>query len=135
MNSLNFTGNLGRDCETRFTPGGDAITSFSVALTSGYGEKKITSWMNCSIWGKRGESVAPYLKKGTQVAISGELALRPYTNKDGIEKVSPDVRVNDLTLIGGRSTESAHAPSEPKQKQNEQNGSGFDDFESDIPFN
>lgn len=134
MNSLNFTGNLGRDCETRFTPGGDAITSFSVALTSGYGEKKITSWMNCSVWGKRGEAVAPYLKKGTQVAISGELALRPYTNKDGIEKVSPDVRVNDLTLLGGRSTESAHAPSEPKQKPNEQTGSGFDDFESDIAF-
>lgn len=152
MNNLNFTGNIGRDCETRYTAGGDAITSFSVALTSGFGEKKLTSWMNCSMFGKRGEAVAPYLKKGTQVAISGEFSARPYTNKEGVEKISLDVRVNDLTLLGGKSTanyddsgmnQDAERQSAPRQAPaaapsqapaSKPAGSGFDDFEDDIPF-
>ncbi len=131
MNSLNFTGGLGRDAETRFTPSGDAITSFSVALTSGYGEKKITTWLNCSLFGKRGESLAPYLKKGAQVAISGEFAARPYTTKEGIEKLSLDVRVNDLTLIGGKSDGGNGNTQRQDHKPNEQD---INDIESDIPF-
>lgn len=109
MNVLNFTGNIGRDAETRFTTGGDPIVSFSVALSSGYGDKKTTSWMNCYMFGKRGESVAPYLKKGTLVGVSGEFCARAYTNKDGQEKISLDVRVNDLTLLG-KSERSDSAP-------------------------
>lgn len=131
MNSLNFTGGLGRDAETRFTPSGDAITSFSVALTSGYGEKKITTWLNCSLFGKRGDSLAPYLKKGAQVAISGEFTARPYTTKEGIEKLSLDVRVNDLTLIGGMSEGGNGNTQRQDHKPNEQD---IHDIESDIPF-
>ena len=131
MNVLNFTGGLGRDAETRFTPSGDAITSFSVALTSGYGEKKITTWLNCSLFGKRGDSLAPYLKKGAQVAISGEFTARPYTTKEGAEKLSLDVRVNDLTLIGGRSEGGNVNTQRQDHKPNEQD---IHDIESDIPF-
>lgn len=131
MNVLNFTGGLGRDAETRFTPSGDAITSFSVALTSGYGEKKITTWLNCSLFGKRGESLAQYLKKGAQVAISGEFTARPYTTKEGIEKLSLDVRVNDLTLIGGKADGGNGNTQRQDHKPNEQD---IHDIESDIPF-
>jgi single-strand DNA-binding protein len=126
MNVLSFTGGLGRDCETRFTAKGDAVTSFSVALSSGYGDSKLTTWMNCTIFGKRGESLAPYLLKGAQVAISGEFAARPYTNKAGEEKLSLDVRVNDVTLMGGKqSNQSAPATNTPPAE--------FDDSET-IPF-
>lgn len=128
MNVLNFTGGLSRDAETRFTPGGDAITSFGVALSSGYGDKKITTWLNATIFGKRGESLAPYLKKGAQVAISGEFTARPYTTKDGDEKLSLDVRVNDLTLIGGKSEGGNGTTQRQDHKPNEQ-----DDSDS-IPF-
>jgi single-strand DNA-binding protein len=130
MNSLNFTGGLGRDCETRFTAKGDAITSFSVALSSGYGESKLTTWLNCSIFGKRGEALAPYLLKGSQVAISGEFSARPYTSKAGEEKLSLEVRVNDLTLIGGKQEggKAADKPSSPKAEV-----SDFDDLE-EVPF-
>ena len=134
MNNLNFVGNIGRDSETRFTQSGDAITSFSAALTSGYGDKKITTWLNCSIWGKRGESLAPYLKKGTQVAISGEFCARPYTTKEGMEKLSLDVRVNELTLVGGkREGDSTPAQKESAPVKSAQSTS-FSDFDSDIPF-
>jgi single-strand DNA-binding protein len=103
MNNLNFTGRIGKDCETRFTSEGDPITSFTAAMDSGYGDKKITTWLNCSMFGKRGESVAPYLLKGTQIAVSGEFTCREYTDKSGNKRTSNDVRVNDLTLIGVKS--------------------------------
>lgn len=114
MNSWNFTGNLGRDCEQRFTPGGDPVVSFSVGVQSGYGEKKQTTWANCQMWGKRGESVAPYLTKGQQVGICGEVNLREWTDKDGGKRQSLDVRVNDLTLLGKKNeqpTKEKAAPS------------------------
>jgi single-strand DNA-binding protein len=132
MNNFNFTGNLGRDCETRYIPKGDAVTGFSVGVTSGYGDKAVTTWVNCNIWGKRGESLAPYLKKGQQVAISGELTNRPYTDKEGAQKYSLEVRVNDLTLVGGRSTSSdARQPSVNEARSNVPND-GWDD--DDIGF-
>ena len=139
MNSLNFTGGIGRDCETRFTAKGDAITSFSVALSSGYGENKLTTWLNCSIFGKRGESLAPYLLKGAQVAISGEFSARPYTSKAGEEKQSLEVRVNDVTLIGGKADGSTSSAQRQDSKPNEQEkythvDQDGDVFSDSIPF-
>jgi len=132
MNSLNFTANLGGDAETRFMANGDTVTSFSAALSSGYGDKKITSWLSCSMYGKRGESVAPYLKKGTQVAIIGEFCARPYTTKDGVEKLSLNVRVNDLTLLGNR--ENQHKTETPLAPYNINPADPMADLISDIPF-
>ena len=71
MNVLNAIGNVGKDAEVRFTGNGDAIASFSFALTSGYGDKQITTWLNCNLWGKRAETLAPMLLKGTKIGITG----------------------------------------------------------------
>lgn len=131
MNSLNFTGNAGRDAETRFTPNGDAITSFSVALSSGYGDKKVTTWINCSMFGKRGEAVAGYIKKGTLLGVSGEFQARTYTNKEGVEKLSLECRVDHLTLLGNKDA-STGTPQRQDAQPNEQKGD-FDDFPSDDP--
>lgn len=137
MNSINFTGNCGRDGEIRYTPNGDAVLGFSVALSSGYGDKKVTTWLNCSIFGKRAESLEAYVKKGTQVAVSGEFLARPYKDASGNEKLSLDVRVSDLTLIGGASntqneTKTASEKKSPKEQNNQPKE--FSDFEDDIPF-
>jgi len=103
MNVYNFTGRLSRDSEQRFTQGGMAICSFTVAVDFGFGDKKGTNWVRCSLFGKRAEGGLPqYLKKGTQVAVSGELRLGEYTDKDGNTRTSVDLNVNDVTLIGGR---------------------------------
>lgn len=137
MNNLNFTGNIGRDAEVRFLPNGDPVASFSAALTSGYGDKKVTTWLNCSVWGKRAEALAPYLIKGAQVAITGEFCARPYTNKDGVEKLSLDVRVNDLTLVGGKKyTEHSEPAAKPAAKpaNSSPKSSSVDDLYDDIPF-
>lgn len=128
MNSLNAVGNIGRDAEVRFTPSNDQVCQFSFALTSGYGDKAITTWLNCSLWGKRAERLAPMLTKGTKIGITGELTNRPYT-KDGVEKHSLEVRVNDVTLLGkkdgatGSASNEAARPNEQKQA-----------FDDSIPF-
>lgn len=135
MNVFNFTGNLGRDSETRFLPAGDAVVSFSVGVTSGYGDKAVTTWVNCNLWGKRGEALSPYLKKGQQVAVSGELTNRPFTDKEGNQKHSLEVRVNDVTLTGSKNQSVRNDASETSARQNVQEGSsGFDDPDDDINF-
>lgn len=130
MNNLSAIGNVGKDAELRFTQSGDAICQFSFALTSGYGDKAITTWLNCSLWGKRGETLAPMLLKGTKIGITGEFTARPYTTKEGAEKLSLDVRVNDLTLLGGKQEGGNGNTQRQDKKQNVQN---IDDGDS-IPF-
>ena len=135
MNSWNFTGNLGNDCEQRYMQSGDSVVSFSVGVKSGFGDKATTTWAKCAIFGKRGESVAPYLKKGTLVGISGEVNNREYQDKEGQKRYSLDVRVNDLTLLGGKSDRSESAPSQPAKPRNAQGAQGGAFDESDeIPF-
>lgn len=128
MNSWNFTGNLGRDAETRYTQSGDSIVSFSVGVKSGFGEKATTSWANCSMFGKRGEAVAQYLKKGTQVGIVGEVSLREWQDKEGQKRVNLDVRVNDLTLLGSKQEQPQQKADRPAKK------SAAIDDDGDIPF-
>jgi len=102
MNVYSFTGRLGRDSETRFTQGGMAVCSFSVAVDYGFGDNKGTNWIRCSLFGKRAEGQLPkYLNKGTQVAISGALRIREYDDKDGARRISVEVSVDKLDLIGG----------------------------------
>jgi len=79
------------------------------------------------MWGKRGESVLPYLNKGQLVGISGEATLRLYEKKDGGAGSSLDVRVNDLTLLG---------KSEAPQQQEHKPGANVpaSEYDDDIPF-
>lgn len=136
MNVWNFTGNLGRDAEQRFTADGTSAVSFSVAVKAGYGDKAVTSWARCTLWGKRGDSVLPYLKKGALVGVSGEVALKEYAAKDGSKGASLEVRVNDVTLLGGKAEGSAGVQSAPvtQKKAPATNVAGFEDFRDDIPF-
>ncbi len=120
MNVLNAIGNVGKDADMRYTPNGDAVSQFSFALTSGYGDKQITSWLNCNIWGKRAETLAPMLLKGTKVGITGELTNRPYKAKDGTEKYSLEVRISDVTLLGAKQSGAAQTNSAPSDNLDDQ---------------
>ena len=130
MNSWSFTGHIGEDCNTRFTQSGDSVVSFSVGVKSGFGEKTSTTWAKCAMFGKRGEAVAQYLKKGTLVAIVGEVNNREYQDKEGQKRYSLDVRVNDLTLLGGKKY------SEPAPQRNAQGApkASIGDMDDDIAF-
>jgi len=120
MNIYTFTGRLGRDQETRYTQSGMAICSFTVAVDYGFGDNKGTNWVRCSLFGKRAEGRLPnYLVKGTQVAISGELRVREYDDKDGNRRTSIDLSVSELDLIGGRNDQSGGG-SYPQQSSGQQ---------------
>jgi single-strand DNA-binding protein len=131
MNSWCFTGNLGGDAETRHTASGDAITSFSVAVKAGYGDKATTTWVKCSMWGKRGEAVAPHLLKGTQVGVSGEAGLREWEDKQGAKRTNLEVRVNDVTLLGGKKQAGEREPELSKQAAAT---NALRDMKDEIPF-
>jgi single-strand DNA-binding protein len=133
MNVLNAIGNVGKDGVVAYTKNGDAILNFSFALTSGYGDKQVTSWVNCSVFGKRAETLAPMITKGTRIGITGEIVNRPYTTKEGVEKYSLECRVSDVTLLGKKDGESVNT--QRQDNQSNDNNSGLnDDFEDDIAF-
>lgn len=79
-----IVGNLGRDPESRFTPNGKQVTSFSVAVNNGYGDKKITAWYRVSAWNKLAEICLEYLKKGSLVLIDGRLEVDAETGRPRI---------------------------------------------------
>lgn len=127
MNKITATGRIAADAEVRFTPSGDAIANFRVASDVGFGDKKTTNWFSCQIWGKRGEALAPHLTKGQQVTVFGTLTLRDWTNKEGIKQVSPDIRVDEVELQGGK-REGAAQPAKGGISTPEQY------VDTDIPF-
>jgi single-strand DNA-binding protein len=131
LNSLNATVRLGNDAELRYSPANDAVCQFNAALTSGYGKNAKTSWLRCTVWGKKAETLAPMLRKGNQIAITGEITLTEYTGKDGIKKTSLECRVSDVTLLGGK--DGATGKTQGQEAQSNDNDFPDDDPDS-IPF-
>ncbi len=127
MNNITVAGQLGRDAEVRFLPDGTPVCAFSVADSQG--RDKPTLWWSCSLFGKRAESLAPYLLKGQAVTVSGTVTERKWTDKDGAERKSMDVRVQDVALQGGKREGAA----KPATNSNPA-ASGFDDDFGDAPF-
>lgn len=125
MNSISISGNLGKDAEKRYLANGDAVASFSVADSQG--KDKPSIWWNCSLFGKRAESLAQYLTKGQQVTVIGNVTQRDYTDKDGNKRTSTDVRVIDVALMGGKRDQQ----SEPVRQAPER---PYAEDSSDVPF-
>lgn len=141
MNKISVTGRLAADAELRFTQGGDPILGFRVADDVGFGEKKTTNWLTCSIWGKRGESLAPHLTKGTPVTVFGTLTLREWIDKEGLKRMSPEIRIDEITMHGSRNDSGAqtanHAPQQRQQSAQapqSQPAESLADMDSDVPF-
>ena len=120
MNSWNFTGNLGQDCRAG-NVGGTAVVNFSVASTSGYGDKKVTTWVDCALWGNRATALQQYLTKGQKVAITGEHGTRDH---DG--KTYTTCRVDNVTLIGDKQdSQQQGSYQQPNQQNNQQAPSNY----------
>lgn len=159
VNKVILVGNLGRDPEMRYMPSGDALASFSIATTDNWKDKngqkqERTEWHRISMFGKQAEIAGEYLKKGSSVYIEGRLQTRKWQDKEGNERQTTEVVADRMQMLGGRSggntyevmdddmNQDAPAPrqsapsSAPKQApaQKPAGGSGFDDFEDDIPF-
>lgn len=145
MNKAMIIGHLGRDPEIRHLTNGDAVVNFPVATTEKWkdrttGEQKEqTEWHRVSFFGRLAEVAGEYLKKGSLVYIEGKINSRKYTDKDGIERTSTEIRGSEMKMLGKpnnqgeQSTRPAAAPG-AAQRQAAPQGSGFDDMPDDIPF-
>ena len=107
VNKVILIGNLGRDPETRYTTGGDAITNLNIATSEQWkdksGEKQErTEWHRVVLFGRQAEIAGEYLKKGRSVYIEGRLQTRKYTDKDGVEKYSTEIVGDRMQLLGSR---------------------------------
>ena len=130
MNNITVAGQLGKDAEIKYMPNGDAVASFSVADSQG--KDKPTIWWNCSMFGKRAESLSQYLLKGSAVTVSGNVTEREWTDKEGGKRKSMDIRVSDIALQGGKRDAAPQAA--PQRQAQKPAPSSFDDMDSDIPF-
>lgn len=108
MNVITIAGNISKDAEVRYTQSGDPVCNFSVADNQGK-DREAIFWAT-GLYGKRAESLSKYLTKGQAVTITGNVSTNKYTDKNGIERIGYNIRVNDIALQGGRKEESA-----PKQ--------------------
>lgn len=126
-----FNGSLGRNAEVK-TVGDNKVTKFSVANNTGYGDKKKTVWVDCDLWGNRGEKLANYLMKGQAVLVYGEIELHEYQAKDGANKAQLRCRVSDIELIGSKKDGEQPATHEKVAPASAPGGGA--DFDDDIPF-
>jgi len=107
VNKVILIGNLGRDPETRYTTGGDAVCNLRIATTDTWkdkaGEKQEkTEWHTVVLFGRQAEIAGEYLKKGRPVYIEGRLQTRKWTDKEGVEKYSTEVVGDRMQLLGSR---------------------------------
>jgi len=112
VNKVILVGRLGRDPETRYTGGGQAVANFSVATDETYkdrnGERqKRTEWHRITVWGKQAEIAQQYLKKGSLVYIEGRIQSREWQDKEGQKRTSFDIVANNFRMLGGRSDAAA----------------------------
>jgi single-strand DNA-binding protein len=107
VNKVILVGRLGRDPETRYTGGGQAVANFSLATDETYkdrnGERqKRTEWHKIVVWGKQAEIAQQYLKKGSLVFIEGRIQSREWQDKEGQKRTSFEIVANNFRMLGGR---------------------------------
>jgi single-strand DNA-binding protein len=121
MKVITLAGTIGKDAVLRRTQGGEPVLGFSVAVDDGYGENKSTMWFDVNLWGKRGQSLEPHLKKGTRVTVAGEFGSRQHEAKTYFT-----CRASDITIQGGGERREVD--------QRDSYGNQPANFDDDIPF-
>ncbi|MEO7885962.1 single-stranded DNA-binding protein [Polaromonas sp.] len=163
VNKVIVVGNLGRDPEMRTFPSGDQVANVTIATTDKWKDKQsgemkeATEWHRVVFNGRLAEIVGQYLRKGSQVYVEGSLRTRKWTDKDGQEKFTTEIRADQMQMLGSRQgmggpggddgggggyeaprqSAPARAPAAAAPRQApaaSKAASGFDDMDDDIPF-
>jgi single-strand DNA-binding protein len=106
VNKVILVGNLGRDAELRYTPGGAAVATLNLATTEVWNDRNSqrqekTEWHRVVLWGKQAESLQEYLTKGKQIYVEGRLQTRQWDDKDGNKRYTTEIKADRITLLGG----------------------------------
>ena len=161
VNKVILVGNCGRDPEMRTFPSGDRVANVTIATTDKWKDKQTgemkeaTEWHRVVFNGRLAEIVGQYLRKGSQVYVEGSLRTRKWTDKDGIEKYTTEIRADQMQMLGSRQgmggpggddgggyeaprqSAPARAPAAAAPRPApaaSKAASGFDDMDDDIPF-
>ena len=108
VNKVILVGNLGRDAELRYTPGGAAVATLNLATTEIWNDKEgqrqeKTEWHRVILWGKQAETLNQYLQKGKQIYVEGRLQTRQWDDKDGNKRYTTEVRGDRVVLLSSGS--------------------------------
>lgn len=128
MKSITIAGNIGKSAEVRNTQDGDKVTGWTVAVEDRTGKDKPPIWFDCALWGKRGESLAQYLTKGSKVCVSGELSKREHDGKTYLT-----IKAEQVTLMGGKPDAQREEPSHQPSGYGA-GGRPGGDMDAEIPF-
>jgi single-strand DNA-binding protein len=125
MKVITIAGGLTRDAELRRSQQGDPILGFSVGVSEG--RDKPSTYFDCSLFGKRAEALASYLKKGNKVTVCGDLSTREHNGKTYLQ-----IRAAEVTMQGGGKPDAQREEREPQRGGAPAGGRG--DMDDDIPF-
>jgi single-strand DNA-binding protein len=138
LNKVMIIGNLGKDPEVRYTPGGQAVANFTIATNESWNDKagqkqERTEWHRIVAWGKTAELCGEYLTKGRQVYIEGKIQTREWNNKEGVKQYTTEIVANQVLFLGEKPSSGRDrgdpGPTPPGEEQ--QPPARGDD---DIPF-
>jgi single-strand DNA-binding protein len=143
VNKVILVGNLGRDAELRYTPGGAAVATLNMATTEIWNDKsgqkqEKTEWHRVILWGKQAESLQEYLTTGKQIYVEGRLQTRQWDDKDGNKRYTTEIKADRITLLGGGGGGGGRSASSDRGGSSA--GGGGDDppmepiTDDDIPF-
>jgi len=112
VNKAILVGRLGRDPETRYTSGGQAVCNFTLATDESYrdraGERqKRTEWHRIVVWGKQAEIAQQYLHKGSLIYVEGRIQTRQWDDREGQKRTTVEIVANTFRMLGGRSEAAA----------------------------
>ena len=134
LSRITIIGRLGKDPEIKQTKSGSNMCSMSVAVDSGFGNNKTTTWYRVSAFGKNAESSAKYLKKGSLICASGDLSVNEFEGKNGSTKLSLDITADKIIFLSGRQGQTSNGgQSEPQDQTDAHNDDPFIEEES-MPF-
>ncbi len=147
VNKVILVGNLGRDAELRYTPGGAPVATINMATTEVWNDKgtgqrqEKTEWHRVVLWGKTAESLAEYLVKGKQIYVEGRLQTRQWDDKDGNKRYTTEIRGDRVVLLGGGGggrgvavRESSEKPEKPEEAGVAAAAEPVELADDDIPF-
>lgn len=136
MNNITIHGRLTRDPETRHTASGNSVTNFTVAVDRDYtpkGEEKQTDFFDCTAWKGRGEVIAKFFGKGSEICVSGSMESRKYTDKEGNNRTAWGINVQNFDFCGSKNGSNSDGGTNYQSEPN-QGFSELDNGDGDLPF-
>lgn len=134
MNLCIFTGRTTNDIEMRYTQDNVAVGTFSLAVDTGYGENKKTSFFNCTAFKGTAESMEKYVKKGTKIVLQAEAVQNSYTDREGAKRTVINFIVRNWEFAESKSSSNQETAPAPQPKANEWLNIP-EGLEGDLPFN